>query len=401
MKYLESEGLSGIVKGCQVVAIAVPSSVIRYRKGQRWSVLEDIIISETGIQYKKEVSMVMTLVATAIRYGKKGCHVSLDMAAYAAANKMTGQGISYKKTKALLETLDSLGYIELFIGYYDVAKSIGIQSFFLITEKMRDLWEGMDVATAPKIEQVGVVIKDSKTKEEKSTKGVRGVTLVKKDLDTYNKVLSANKIVVGGEEVDVAYKRVFHDTLQGSGRYYSNNGVQTIPKQERQHITINGYETVELDYSAMHPRILYSIEDIRIHDWWCPYTVPGVDRQAAKMALLCMFNSESRVSACAAMRTKGFANAQDVVAAMEEHNKDITHHFYKTGMWKALHWLDSQIATKVLMALAGKGIVCLPWHDSFVVEEHIGPILEGVMYEAWADILGKTTTCNCKIEKKS
>jgi hypothetical protein len=65
--------------------------------------------------------------------------------------------------------LDRDGYIELFIGYYSVLSGQGVSSFFLITEKMKSLWYGVDITCAPKQEGGGIVVRDSKTKEEKAT----------------------------------------------------------------------------------------------------------------------------------------------------------------------------------------------------------------------------------------
>lgn len=52
--------------------------------------------------------------------------------------------------------------------------------------------------------------------------------------------------------------RVFHDNnYQTGGRFYGG-WWQTIPKHYRQHIIINGKSTIELDYSELHPTILYA-----------------------------------------------------------------------------------------------------------------------------------------------
>ena len=71
------------------------------------------------------------------------------------------------------------------------------------------------------------------------------------------------------------YKRVFHDNLNTSGRWYSNNSFQTIAKEQRKNITINGKATVELDYSAIHPRILYCLEKKVVDKEFSPYAVGG------------------------------------------------------------------------------------------------------------------------------
>jgi hypothetical protein len=53
--------------------------------------------------------------------------------------------------------------------------------------------------------------------------------------------------------------RVFLDRrhkLDRGGRFYGA-WYQNIPKEYRQHIMIDGAPTMELDYSALHPNLLY------------------------------------------------------------------------------------------------------------------------------------------------
>ena len=52
--------------------------------------------------------------------------------------------------------------------------------------------------------------------------------------------------------------RVFTDTSFTRGGRFYGGWWQNIPSRLRPFITINGKETVELDYSSMHPRMLYA-----------------------------------------------------------------------------------------------------------------------------------------------
>ncbi|MFC2027439.1 hypothetical protein ACFLU3_02000 [Chloroflexota bacterium] len=54
----------------------------------------------------------------------------------------------------------------------------------------------------------------------------------------------------------------------GCGRYFQRGGYsyQSISESERLKILIDGYEVAELDYTAMHPNILYSLEGTQAPD---------------------------------------------------------------------------------------------------------------------------------------
>jgi len=393
----EMDEMETVVKGGNVISLLSPVSVIRVRKGQRWEAINLLLIEEFGTQYTKEISMLMGLVATALRYGRKGSQVSLANDAYTAANKLTHQGLSRKKTSALLELMDEAGYIEMYVGYYDPERECGVPSFFLITQKLLTLWEGVDISTAPKKEEPDIIVRDSLTKESLSTRPFRGITMLRADLNAYNKLIASATVSVGGEVLCAEYKRIFHDSLEGGGRYYTTNGVQTMPKGNRQEIKINGYSTVELDFSAMHPRLLYSLEHVQLHPDFCPYKIQGVSREEAKLSILFLLYSKSREAARSLLVHEkicpSLQQAEEVIRAVEKHNKALSKYFCKEALWKALQHLDSNIASFVLTSLTKKGIVALPWHDSFVVEEHNEPILRGLMFEGWKREAGYTMNC--------
>jgi len=366
------------IRGCQVLTYSnevMKKEVIRYRKGQKWKAVDEELTLRYGHEFIKEIGMINSLVASSRRYGLKGSEISLDQNSYTQANKITKQGISYTKTKKLLTQMDADGLITLFVGYWDVQDESGVSSFFIVNPEYEEMWEGVDVSCAMKKEEETIVIRDSKTKVSLPTRSFRGVKLLREDLEKYNKLLSKHTVEVGEEIVDVSYKRVFHDNLKGSGRYYSNNSFQTIEKEIRTDIKIDGAPTIELDYSAIHPRILYSLEGIKLDKTWSPYAASlNVERDVLKVGLLILFYSKNRQSAIHEISTKmrmQYAEADKIVRALEEHNKDISQHFYQKDMWKALQHYDSLIASEVLSLCIQRNIIALPYHDSFRVKARV------------------------------
>lgn len=403
----EDSSLTTSVRGCQVFTFSeevLTSQVIRYRRKQKWSCVDDTLVSKYGKGYYKEISMINTLVATAKRHGLKGSRISLHEAHYSLANKLTKQGISYTRTKQLLHKMDVDGLITLYVGYWDAKAETGEQSFFIVNPEYEEMWEGVDTSGALARQEEDIVIRDSLSKALLPTRPFRGITLLRQDLNAYNKMLKEHSITVDGDTVDLSYKRVFHDNLKGSGRYYSNNSFQTIKKEHRAEILIDNLPTAELDYSAIHPRILYTLEGINLSKDWKPYDAPAAmeaSRDARKIALLIMLFSRDRHSAVWELSKKAeiaVAEAESIVAALEEHNIQIAKHFYQKDLWKALQHYDSRIASEVLALCMARNICVLPYHDSFRVEEGYAEILLGVMFESWRRIMGNTV--NCVVERK-
>lgn len=239
-------------------------------------------------------------------------------------------------------------------------------------------------------------MRDSKTKKALCTRPFRGITLLRQNVEVYNKLLAENTITINGDVVDLSYKRVFHDSLEGSGRYYSNNSFQTIEKETRSDILINGNPTVELDYAAIHPRILYSKEGIKLDKTWSPYGDGNANRDMRKLALLIMLFSRTRQAAVHELAKKigvHYGEAGWLVEYMEEHNHQISHHFYKKDLLKWLQYCDSMIASEVLAICISRNIVALPYHDSFRVDDEYKEIVFGAMFEAWRRVMGNTMNC--------
>lgn len=399
MILLKDTSTDTLVKGCQVITLSdevMTREVIRYRKGQRWEEIDDLLTQRYGVQYKKEVSVINSMSASAKRHGLRGCQVSLDKTTYTAANKLTKQGISYTKTKRLLELMDNDGLITLCVGYWDFVEGRGVSSFFIIEEEYDDMWEGVDTSGAMARQMESIIIRDSNTKQALNTRPFKGVTLLRQNVEAYNKLLAQNTITINGEPVDLSYKRVFHDSLKGSGRYYSTNAFQTIKKETRQEILINGWPTAELDYSAIHPRILYTLEGIRLDKEWSPYGEGSDERDLRKVCLLIMLFSRNRQSALHETADKhkiSYTKAEAIMCRLEVHNAQISKHFYQKDLWKALQHYDSLIASEVLAICMSRNIVTLPYHDSFRVEEDYTEILQGAMFEAWKKVLGNTHNC--------
>lgn len=184
---------------------------------------------------------------------------------------------------------------------------------------------------------------------------------------------------------------------------------QTVPSDMRRTITIDGNRSVELDYSAMHIRILYAQkgETLGRTD---PYVCGSSKlRPLVKKALMILLNASSRdvvvykleewrkelyssnhLTQHEHQAKEAFQNCSDVnelLDAIERKHAKISDEFY-TGVGVCLQNIDSQIALAVVMNFARRGIPVLPVHDSFIIAEERKDELREVMTNEFARICG-------------
>lgn len=186
--------------------------------------------------------------------------------------------------------------------------------------------------------------------------------------------------------------RIFNETLTQSGRFY--RGLESnIANELRKNICINGNQTVELDYSAHHIRMLYHLRNINIKT--DPYDVepnkPGMreiykaiflrcintkDRKSGLLSIWKYFNENPEVFKLIPDNSKKTRDA--LIDNLQNHNPLIKGDFFTQKCFD-LMYKDSEISHNILMHFAKKGILALCVHDSFLVEQQHKQELEDLM----------------------
>ena len=67
-----------------------------------------------------------------------------------------------------------------------------------------------------------------------------------------------------------------------------------------------------------------------------------------------------------------------MILAKHEQISDV----FGKGLGKTIQRLDSDIAFEIIVTLMDEGILCLPIHDSFIVESSAAPMLQDAMDRA-------------------
>jgi hypothetical protein len=246
--------------------------------------------------------------------------------------------------------------------------------------------------------------------------------------------LNGNVLTVNGNTMRADFygmTRIFSGDFNNCGRLY-RHPIQQLPKVVRDTLTFNGQRTCEIDFSALHPRLLFAAAglDPKIGDnRFDPYHISDlpdleryIDHNSAvepqkqlrcviKRAVMAMINSEKRVTAECAItsdlaKTRGAPkgkhiskkpgskksrdyfqgdkqdrdNARAIYVAIEASLPQLAK-FWGTGAGKKLQRADSDLAVRIMLRLLDQGIIAVPVHDSFIVDVRHKAKLAAIMYE--------------------
>ncbi|MBF0527731.1 MAG: hypothetical protein HQK55_00390 [Deltaproteobacteria bacterium] len=191
--------------------------------------------------------------------------------------------------------------------------------------------------------------------------------------------------------------RVFNKgSFKLGGRFFGGYHLE-LPKELRAHIKINGLSTIEADYSALHIRMLYHLEDMDYHaDPYIDVCESPEERKIYKLVLLIAINADNETTAVQAIRSK--LREERVFEGLTDHDilnrlarfKSVHQRIGKymnTGIGLYLQNLDSRITEIILKNSTEKGIPCLPVHDSYIVPRCEKDFLLGLMVKAYQQVM--------------
>ena len=361
-------------------------------------------------------------------------------------NWWSGKEIGYSAIKEFKESLEKNGYIESSNGCYgrdNVTPSFITRIWS--SQKLKEAYKNITARTSDDFDIVELKTRKQRYKNGKIKKDKNGNDLLlkksrkipfketgqtmklRRELREINRVNEKADMTLDGVSLNVSVKAVFTESFNYHGRLYSNgtNQFQQFSKKERSRILIDGEPVVELDYSGLHPRLLYAQEGIQFDK--DPYTIVNdnpVIRPFLKTLLLAMINNEninSAQSACNAWLNfeyikdkkgmsdiKKYQKGMMTEKGMEKFKKKYSKVFAvkkagitiagplmkkfleahepirkylctgnRTGM--KLMNKDANIAMDVCKHFAKQNIPILPIHDSFIVQAKYEQELREVM----------------------
>jgi len=358
---------------------------------------------------------------------------------YCKNNRMRKIYMPYSKTMFIIKSLCAKKFIDYVNSYYSKQDNERSRMFLMKAETpIRSRFYAVPRSSIYKqnkhdaIELHGIDKKAKKYKDNRITERMR------KEMNTINKLLESSdvKLALTDDELDnLNAARVIKDksciftfskylsrifnTRVGirkgwilGGRLYGGFW-QNIPKKFRPLLTIDGEDTVELDYKAFHPNLLYleKTKKLYSHANGDPYVIEGFEgneamRKLMKIVLLILVNAKTEKSAMGAIKkecednyredTEGLADLfqlykkhkpKTLLAFAKKQHQDIAEYFCSD---KGIHlqFKDSNLSVKILLRLAAEGILALPVHDSFIVQKKHEDRLRLAMEEEFFDMFG-------------
>ena len=198
--------------------------------------------------------------------------------------------------------------------------------------------------------------------------------------------------------------RVFKCNLKTGGRFYGAVH-QGLPSELRKFITIDGQETVELDYQAFHYRMMYNCKGIDYKD--DPFRMKNEDRTLRKhfkKVGVIILNCDGLSTAIGASvkyfkkeagRLVDGYGVKQLMEAIEERCEEIKGMFYN-NKWGSLQYADSKLMEVILLDLRELNIVALPIHDSVIVQKRHKRTLERIMTNRYREFFNFDPIIDCK-----
>jgi hypothetical protein len=196
--------------------------------------------------------------------------------------------------------------------------------------------------------------------------------------------------------------RIFNNgSLEQGGRMFGH-WIQRISKEDRKLAVLNDRQTIGLDWTAVHPHIIYALSKKPAPSNM--YELDGIDNfniKIAKKLMLIVFNCKSRSGAVLAMlkrdkkrakEGKGWGLTREIVneyidALIKKHSA-ITGYFF-SGIGLKAQNTESNMAVSVMEKLIDQGIACIPIHDCFIVGVQNREALARAMDEAAEETIGR------------
>ena len=186
--------------------------------------------------------------------------------------------------------------------------------------------------------------------------------------------------------------RIFNNgSFDEGGRFYCQ--LQNLPKKQRQHLRFDDEPTIEIDFSGMHPHLLYHLHGDDFSSE--PYGIEGFDRDAVKVAFNTLINRDGSKHKGAVARSLArnlditMAKATALENALYRLHHRIAGHF-NTGYGLKLQKLDSQIAYDVMKHFfiqLKRPLLMI--HDSAIVSVRDVETLKLCMVDAYRSALFK------------
>lgn len=198
----------------------------------------------------------------------------------------------------------------------------------------------------------------------------------------------------------IQLRRIFsRGGMDLGGRFYGG-WWQGIPERYRGFITIDGYKTIEVDYSGMAIRVLYALKGLEFPLEKDPYDIGLPDwkgnddlRRKPIKTFVNAYINDDKGNYRLSKKNQALIGIThtELINAVHSAHKPIKDSFGKLDGLRSM-LVDSNIAQEIMQFFLEHDVVVLPIHDSFIIRAGFGTSLELCMKEVFEGLLSARTT---------
>jgi len=348
--------------------------------------------------------------------------------AEALLGAQNGQGVSYSRRKVFYSTgkryrapahtyVTVLGSVDELVqqgwlyGHRVAPNNRGWQSSFCATPELIEV--ARDVAVDSKFEvRESIRLKDD-TDDLVDYPETRETLRIRRELEPINAYLKELQIELPGVARQGRHLRIGDSQvlpIPGNGlqRIFSRGSFayhgraygwwQNIPKNVRGGLLIDGEATAEVDYTALHPAILYCKRGLKFDG--DAYEIDNFPRDQVKLGFNIAVNARTRRSAVGALAEEAgisHANAARLLGAIEKRHKPISEAFGSDAGVRLMR-IDCELILGALRSSNDEGFGALPVHDSLIAPARFIDLAAEKMVESFETLVGRANPCQIKIK---
>lgn len=298
--------------------------------------------------------------------------------------------LTFRRTVGAADALDAGGWIH---HARQVPGGRGWQSAMAATEQLVEAFTEI-VQGHPRLKLLtprqAIILRDDGGRPI-DCKQTREVDRMERQVAALNEAVTGSEVLtMEGQNVTATMTRIFNGSLARGGRCYAGGASwQNMPAADRKRVTIDGEVVVELDFTALHPAMLYAEAGAPMPS--DPYAIDGWPRDLVKLGMLTAINARNihaaRLSIAHSNRMTEVAEpgsqaaltlASRLLEAIREAHRAIAGAFFSDAGARLMR-KDSDLAVQIMLDLQRQGIIALPIHDSFLVAASQKDALEVAM----------------------
>ena len=316
--------------------------------------------------------------------------------------------IGYQGWVNKVRIFEKLGYLTIFPGGYFEVQQTGYLTKLKISDKFEELVNKFNLNYRDILKRTSPIsLKDSEDNEIKVINS-KTTNPIRKRIERYNNLILSSDIELPIDKIDYkrrksagfanrTYTKHYLDRSYRSGGKYYGPCWQNLSKELRKEIKINGQETVELDFNAMHLHLLYCKVNKKLTDYipegTDAYQLPNRNRKIVKTSFTCCINNNCNkdnvnqvVGPKVAQKYPELfvknTSYRDILEELGSHHPEVSQFFY-AQIGNEISNMESKVSDYIIGKLTRKNILVLNIHDSFIVSIPYKDILLNTMIDAF------------------